>query len=283
MAEIERLTDVRHELLSVAHLPPLSTTATQLIEAIGDPDVELRVVASIIERDPPLVARILGLANSAYFAQKTPIVRIEQAIVRVLGLNMVKSLSLSMALAGSFRTEACENFKLRDYWLHALGTAGLASGLGRRLRDPAQRPADVLYLAGLLHNLGSLVLVHLRPTQMAEVYATIASGDQDDSSALEQQLTGVNRWQAGEWLAVRWHLPEPVTATLGQVANPNYDGEHQPIVAVVSAARHWMLARDSGVPIDFRVPGVDSDLTDAVAEELNHRWDNLLGLANTLT
>lgn len=283
MAVTERLTDVRHELLDVAHLPPLATTATQLIEVIGDPDVDLLTVARIIERDPPLAARILGLANSAFFAQTTPIAGIEQAIIRVLGLNMVKSLSLSIALAGSFKTKECKHFQLRDYWLHALGAAGLAAGVGRRLSDEAQRPADVLYLAGLLHNLGSLVLVHLRPQEMDQVYAMIANGDRDGALALERRLLGVDRWQAGQWLAFRWHLPEPVTLTLGQMANPAYTAKYLPILEVVRAARAWMLARDSGAPIDFRVPGVEAALTDAVAEELQEHWDELLGLANTLT
>jgi HD-like signal output (HDOD) protein len=283
MAASERSTEVRHELLDVAHLPPLATTATQLIEAIGDPDVELRTVARIIERDPPLAARILGLANAAFFAQTTPIVDIEQAIIRVLGFNMVKSLSLSIALAGSFKTKECKHFQLRNYWLHALGAAGLAAGVGRRLRDEAQRPADMLYLAGLLHNLGSLILVHLRPQAMDQVYATIATGDHAAALALERQLTGVDRWQAGQWLAFRWHLPEPVTHTLGQMANPAYAAKYLPILQVVRAARAWMLAKDDGAPIEFRVPDVAADLTDAVAEELNERWDELLGLANTLT
>lgn len=282
MAAFDRLQDARHELLNVAHLPPLSTTATELIHAVADPDVDLRTVAGIIERDPPLAARLLGLANSAFFAQATAIVSIEQAIVRVLGLNMVKSLSLSMALAGSFSTRECTNFSLRDYWLRALGVAALAAGVGRRLRDEGRRPVDVLYLAGLLHSLGSLVLVHLRPKEMDQAYAQTDAGDRDGSVSMERELIGIDRWQAGEWLAFRWHLPEPIIHTLGQLANPAYDATHLAVIEVVRAARDWVLARTGDEPIVFRVAGIEEDLTSSVADELSERWDELVSLANTL-
>ena len=164
------------EVLGLDHLPPLTAAATRLIDVASDPELEIKELAKIIEQDPPLTARILGLANSAFFGQKTPILSVEHAIVRVLGLDMVRSLSLSMALAGSFDTSQCKNFEIGDYWLHALVTSTLAAAVGRKVSDRENRPIDSLYLGGLLHSIGILVLVHVRPVEMSRVFEEMIKG-----------------------------------------------------------------------------------------------------------
>ena len=93
--------------MDLEHLPPLTPVATRLLAVTSDPDLAINELAAIIEQDPPLTARILGLANSAFFGQVNPIFKVEHAIIRVLGLNMVRSLALSIALTGG--TVACQS------------------------------------------------------------------------------------------------------------------------------------------------------------------------------
>jgi hypothetical protein len=103
------------KILQARDLPPLSFTATRLLELSADPDVEVDDLAAVIEQDPALTARILGVANSAYFGQVNPVLSVETAIIRVLGFNMVKSLALSIAMAGIFDTSKCPSFDLETY------------------------------------------------------------------------------------------------------------------------------------------------------------------------
>ena len=277
--------DVKDDILRVDYLPPLSVTATRLLEAVADPDVEVRRLAGIIEQDPPLSARILGMANSAFFGQARPVLKVEQAIVRVLGLNLVKSLALSVALAGSFDTRGCPSFRIRDYWRSALATAVLAQALARRLPNDPHRSADTLYLSGLLHNLGILVLVHLRPAEMTTVFdqlATEAAGAAS-ASALEAQIVGIDRWRAGEWLAFRWHLPEVLVHTMGQLSNLAYDGPYAPVVELVRAARGWVEAMAAGSPIELRIADLESDLAASAAAEIAASWEELSAMTANLT
>ncbi len=77
--------NARDEVLELKHLPPLSITATRLLEAVGDPDVDVERLAEIINQDPGLMGRIVGLANAAYFGQRNPITTVQEAIFVFLG------------------------------------------------------------------------------------------------------------------------------------------------------------------------------------------------------
>ncbi len=270
---------LRDEVLSLDHLPPLTAAATRLIEVASDPDLEIKELASIIEQDPPLTARILGLANSAFFGQQNPILTVEQAIVRVLGLNMVRSLSLSMALAGSFNTRQCQSFDIGDYWLHALVTSAVAAAVGRHVRDPEHRPVDSLYLGGLLHNIGTLVLVHVRPIEMSRVFGETPDESGGDPVELERALLGIDHWQAGAWLAFRWHLPEVAVHTLAHIADATYAGPHNAVVEIVRAASAWAHDHITDGDTPLSIAGLAEDLTRIVEVEVAERLDDLRKVA----
>jgi HD-like signal output (HDOD) protein len=236
------------------HIPPLSATATELLNVANDPEVDARVLAGIIEKDPQLTARLLGLANSAFFGQPRPVETLEQAIIRVLGLNVVRSLALSLALAGSFDVSKCPAYDLRHYWLMALGTAELSRDLATAMHRPEIINPDVAYLCGLLHSLGEVALVHLRPDLMCAAVHDHADHPGSDLIELERQHLGMDSWQAGEWLAFRWQLPEPVTQTIAFFANGEEAGKYRALVRVVESARVWVEASLKG-----DVPEVPSD------------------------
>ena len=273
---------LRDDVLRLDHLPPLSVTASRLLSVSADPDLDIDALAAIIEQDPPLTARILGLANSAFFGQVRPILTVADAIIRVLGLNMVRSLSLSMALAGSFNTRACRTFDLSRYWLSSLITAHLAAAVGRRLRGDPRRPADALYLSGLMHNLGALVLVHLRPRDMTQVLETALEHPEANVTEIERSVLGVDRWEAGGWLAVRWHLPEVVAHTLGNLTNTSYQGPHTAVIGVIRAASDWTREFAWGVAAEFVVPGVPDEVAAAAVGEVESRLEDLRAMAASL-
>ena len=231
---------VGSELFGVKHLPPLSHTASRLLEAVADPDIEIDELAGIISQDPPLAARLLGIANSAYFGQSRPVNSIWEAIIRVFGINMVKSLAVSIALAGTFDPGSCRGFDLADYWYSALATASLSRLLAMQYTGEPRPDGDSLYLCGMLHNLGCLLLAHLFPTQFSQA---IAEWTQDQSHAmrdLELKYLDTDHLQAGEWLARRWHLPEAVADVIGYFDDAGYQGPHALHRSIVSGASRWV-------------------------------------------
>lgn len=277
----ESIRRLREDVLCLEQIPPLSTTATRLLEIATDPDLDVPQLAAVIEQDPPLTARILGLANSAFFGQANPVLTVEGAIIRVLGLNMVRSLALSMALAGSFDTSACPAFRLEDYWLNALGTAALARELGVALKDEQAMP-DLVYLCGLLHNLGEILLVHLRPDEMQSVYKQHEKTPDSDLITLQESALGTNERVAGEWLTRQWHLPGPVVHVIGHLGMANQSGEFVRLVELVEAARAGVDRMRAGQGPDLAFDELDADSLEKVAATFSARYEELSALAELL-
>ncbi len=278
---------LREDILDLEHIPPLSMTASRLLEIAMDPDLEVTELADVIGQDPALCARILGLANSAFFAQPRPVVSVEEAIIRVLGLNMVRSLSLSIALAGSFDVGPCKGFDVADYWLSSLATAGLARDLAAALNDEGLDP-DTVYLCGLLHRLGEILLVHLRPAEMQRVYEQLAQDDAADFHALTAHWVGVDDRVAGDWLSRRWHLPVAVALVLGQVGArppaPEMAAGMNALPRLVALARHVVDGIESGsaeAP-DLSGVGIEEERAATILQGLAARYEELRALAEMM-
>ncbi len=270
---------VKDDILRLEQIPPLSTTANELLRVASAPDLDARGLAAILEKDAPITARIVGLANSAFFGQSRPVLGMEEAIIRVLGLDMVRSLALSMALAGSFDTRRCPAFDVQHYWVVSLGTAALSRDLARAVGNPEVVHPDAAYLCGLLHSLGQLALVHLRADLACDAIHAHQDAPELDIVELERVHLGVDRWQAGEWLAFRWQLPEVVQHTIGFLARAQHSGSNLALVQVVAAARAWVSASLADELPDVPAPDAAAAQFQRIVHEFHGRLDELKQLA----
>ena len=279
----------QQSIFSTAELPPLSVTANRLLALLSDPDLDICDLAGVIDQDPPLSARIIGLANAAYFSPRAPVVNVYHAIVRVLGMNFVRNLALSMVVAGSFDARRCPGFNVRRYWFEALAAGVLAHTLAVKA-PAADRPASELYyLGGLLHNLGLLFLAHVKPRETAQVFSDKARDPDHPLVDLFRVRVGATPGVAGLWLGEQWSLPGVVVEILGAVEAPVVAGDYRTPAAVVRAAVR--MARSCS-PDDEPLPdrpvghflglGLDSRIADAVEADFLQRCPELRALASLL-
>ena len=94
----------------ITALPPLPVTAQEILTCFGDEFIDASKVADVVEHDPGICAKLLGVANSAYFGLAEPVNDIREAVSRVLGVETVRSLVLAMALQRSFNSKKCREF-----------------------------------------------------------------------------------------------------------------------------------------------------------------------------
>jgi HD-like signal output (HDOD) protein len=207
--------------------------AQELLRELNREEIDINRLSRAIELDPGLTARLIGVANSAYFSQREPICDLSTAIIRVLGLNLVKSLSLGIALCTPFDTRACPAFRLDRYWCLAMLTSTLASQLApqAKLENGA---GDSLFLGGLLHNLGELVLAHCFPRQACEVLRQVQAEQAAPAlDELQREIIGFSASEAGVILGQKWHLPEPILHVIGHHHNHQYREENWRIVCLI--------------------------------------------------
>ncbi len=269
-------------MIVIESIPPLPATAATLLAMASDPDVEIDDLARVIERDPPLNARVLGIANSAFYAPRQPVMTAKDAIIRVLGLNMVRNLAFGMALSGGLSTAACPRFDLTRYWLTALGVADMSSGLTRASRGEGLPDPDTAYLVGLLHNLGELLLAYHWPHEMDEVLKRTALQLDTLPEQHEIDLIGMDHWQAGAILARHWQLPAIVADSV-EALGPSIDPvRHTSLVRVLLATRRWLFAVMAGRVDALRVDGVDDTYCDYRSGGFMDRYDALQTLARSM-
>ncbi len=239
------VSSVRVEIQKIDYLPPMPSIAQEILIASNDVNSDMDDIAEIIKKDPALTVKIISMANSAFFGFGRNVSTLEQAIINVLGLDLVKGFALSMAMSSVFEPEKCKGFELKRYWSSAFLTAELASGFtndidSKQILDPNQ-----LYLYGLLHNIGILVLAHRFPNIMSDLFLSANEDKEKRLIEYEKETIDFNHHDAGSWLAQKWKLPYEIIDTIDHHHNLEYKGRNTNFVLLIGfcsrVARQWLL------------------------------------------
>lgn len=189
-------------------LPSLPTVVMELLQTMGRDDVDIHRLARGISHDQALAARTLRVANSPFYGMQGRIDTIAEAIT-VLGFVNVRSLVTTAGIAMAWPASGAAGFAPRIFWRHSLGVASCAAALA----PFAGLRADPLFLAGLLHDIGRLVLVVTHPHAYAEILQQRAQTDCLLRDA-ERAVLGFDHAQIGSELCHHWRIPAPIAAAV---------------------------------------------------------------------
>lgn len=195
-------------------LPALSKVVRDLINYLQRPEVDVGQVAYRIARDPALAAKLLRLANSSFYGLQRQVATIRDALT-VLGLRATRTLITGAAVMTHFQTLGVAGYDQRAFWLHSAGTALCARTLARELGTNMENS----FTAGLLHDIGRLILATRFPEKYRNVMAYRAEHDCYPIEA-EQEVLGFNHTQIGAALAVRWKFPAEIAEAIANHHNP---------------------------------------------------------------
>ncbi len=200
-------------------LPSLPAVVAELLSSMEQDDIDLHYLASRIALDQALTAKTLRLANSSFYGMPSKVTSIQQAM-SVLGLHSVRTLVTACGVINAVPPSAAAALDFDAFWHDAIATAVWARALARHLR---QSP-ETAFTAGLLHNLGTLVLATRFPEQYAAVPAW--RREHDDASVAEAELAvfGVDHTQAGSALAAYWKFPPTIQDAISQQHRANASG-----------------------------------------------------------
>lgn len=220
---------------SISALPPLPATAQEILTCFGDEFIDADKVTAVVEGDPGICAKLLGLSNSAYFGLAEPVNSIGEAISRVLGVDTVRSLVLAMAIQRSFDRTRCPAFNTERFWMQSLSTAECCKKLAGLDSDADDDVRDLAYSAGLCHNLGLLALVHLEPARTNAVLVAHRDTAEPNSlaSLFDDELSTDHKIMTAE-VARNWSLPDPMVHAYQFRAFPDSECDH-PLGVVVAA------------------------------------------------
>jgi putative nucleotidyltransferase with HDIG domain len=188
-------------------LPSLPSLYTQVVELIQSPDGSIKKIGEVIAKDLAMTAKILQLVNSAFFGIPQHISNPAQAAC-LLGLDTIKALILSIGIFTKFEQKRFAHFGIENLWNHSIKTGAIAKKVADK--EGADRYlADNAFMAGLLHDVGKLVLVSNVPEKYEEVIETKKDQNMTLNEA-EQSVFGATHADVGAYLTGLWGFPDAI-------------------------------------------------------------------------
>jgi len=198
-------------IMTIRDLPAMPHVASKVLELSSDPDTSASRLQQVISDDQAMTARILKIANSAMYACSRRIKTLSEAIV-MLGFNSIRSLVVTSAARNLYSTGSARmGLKERLLWEHSIGCA-----FACRLLVSRKHPAftEEAFLAGLMHDIGKLVLNLQMPDRFEEI-VQIVYNENREFHETELELLGFDHARVGALLVNKWKLSPSLEAVIG--------------------------------------------------------------------
>jgi HD-like signal output (HDOD) protein len=191
----------------IKNLPALPALQNQLTEELRKDSPSMEHIGEIISRDIGMTAKILQLVNSAFFGLAQPISNPADAAI-YLGLNTIRSLALSVEIFSQYDQKRCKTFSLEVLASHSWTTGVMARCVAQQERQELKF-LEQCFLAGLLHDIGQLVLAFGLQEEYSAVIAQAMSQNLPVWQ-VEQEVFGASHADVGAYLLALWGLPNPI-------------------------------------------------------------------------
>jgi putative nucleotidyltransferase with HDIG domain len=236
-------------------IPSMPDVVAQALRLVDDPNASPAQFEKLLSRDPPLVATILRLANSPVygFAHKRESVR--EAVVGI-GLKGLRGVLLGSTLKRFLGSQfACYGRDPLTLWRHALAV-GVGSRVLAKQARTAQQDADEMFVAGLLHDLGKLLLAQFL-TRAGEDLTKTAEA----THIAEKRALGISHQEAGTMMAERWNLAPVVREVIARHHSETCADQFHRALAIVRLADQVATDRGAGAgPLGMRKAVFEADL-----------------------
>jgi HD-like signal output (HDOD) protein/prolyl-tRNA editing enzyme YbaK/EbsC (Cys-tRNA(Pro) deacylase) len=245
---------MREKVERVNELPAMPGLAAEIIRIRNNPYAHATELAAVIEQDPSLSAQVIRFAGSPLYGYQGKVSSVEQAIVRVLGMDFVEDLAFGLSLGKAFNNPKEGPLGLNSFWQHSLYCAALTQALCNQIDYGVRPPASVAYLSGLLHNFGVLLLGHLFPAQFERLNRAVNQEQDRSLVELERENIAVSHTELGLWLMDAWDMPKEITEAVAEHHSPEHRGDYSVFANLVYIANALLKRHGIGDAESMEIP-----------------------------
>ncbi len=257
MADPDTLQRMRELISGIKNLPTLPVVIARLAEMLADPETSVKRVTQLLAEDQALTAKLLKLANSAYYGFAGQVGSVSHAVV-MLGFGGVRDVALSASVIDLFHGHAGEGnelgelFPVAEFWEHSIATGVACRTLARtcKLGDPEEA-----FVAGLLHDIGKLIMLEHTADKLLDVLRACRDGEQTFLQAEAGQ--GTSHAALGRLLVEQWKLPERISEPVGFHHRIRPRRATAPVTAAVQFADIFVRGRGVGASGDDFLPPLE--------------------------
>lgn len=236
--------DLVRETSTLVSLPEIYLRIKQILE---DPKAGMVNVAEVISRDPGLTARLLKIANSAFFGFPSRVDTVAQA-ANLLGVERINNLVLSTTVTRAFSRISEKNMNMDMFWQNSIYRAVLSQLLAKHYNEGnSERP----FIQGLLADVGHLVMFQVIP-DLSHAALSRSVQECQPIHRIEEQVVGCHYAQVGGELLRSWELPENLWAVVRFQNDPAVAGRFQNEASFVNLANTITRSADPDTPLTER-------------------------------
>jgi HD-like signal output (HDOD) protein len=198
---------IKDVISGLGSIPSLPAIYEQAVQELQSPDPSIARLAAIISQDAPMTAKILQLANSALLGVRCNISNAAQAVT-LIGFDMIRSLVISVHIFSQLDEHQVEELDVPQLWRHSLSTASIARSIAQYERS-AKPVLEDCFTAGLLHDIGKLILIASLPHKYKRVISRVLKENIPLLQA-EQEAFNCTHAEVGAYLIGIWGLPHAI-------------------------------------------------------------------------
>jgi putative nucleotidyltransferase with HDIG domain len=240
----------------------------RLFELIHSPSSGAKEISAVVNIDPNLTARLLRIANSCFYNFSRKIDTVTRAVT-VIGNAELYQLVLSISAVKTFNTIPNELVKMETFWRHSVYTGLLARALA--IRANVLHP-ERLFVAGLMHDIGSIILYHQRPEAMRDILL-MAEGDEEVLYQAELERFQFSHASIAGYLMDKWHLPEELADAVKWHHEPQQAQVARMEAHILYLANHLVNESEQGNFMGS--PKADIQISQTMLEEIGLQEDEL--------
>lgn len=222
---------------NIRNLPTPPIVFHQIQKVIKDPNVSAGQIASILSEDPAMSVKVLKLTNSAFYGLSREVESVKQAVV-IVGLEAIKNLVLSASVLDMFKGKDIDQDFQEKFWRHSLATAFCARILARKLKSRGIVDPDLSFSAGLLHDIGKIILCCFLQDEYKKFTEARLTDQQSQTYEIEESILGYNHSQIGALLAVQWKLPSKIGEAITFHHHPQNNVNEDPTPYLICIANY---------------------------------------------
>jgi len=252
---------VKRVVSNIRNLPTPPIVFHQIQKVINDPGVSAVKVASILSEDPAMSAKVLRLTNSAFYGLAREVESVRQAVV-IVGFEAIRNLVLSASVLDMFKGKDLDEEYQEKYWRHSLSTAVCCRLLASKVRSRGFVDPDAAFSAGLLHDVGKMVICCFLPEEYKTIKAERNTDHDSPDFVVEERLLGYNHALIGGFLGTQWKIPQKLVGAITYHHQPDQCESDDPIAYIVALAD--FVAKKAFVDDEERpqVEAIDQNLLD---------------------
>lgn len=270
--------DLRQAVRNLNELPAFPVIAQKLLALKLNTDQGEQQMMLLIAQEPLISARIIGLANSPLLGASRKIDSANDAAM-ILGLSRVKSVATGIAVM-SLANQPIGRFDPQELWLHNMCVAFAMLPVVRAMPVAKRPPDDLIFLAGMLHDIGYLALAYLDPRRSDDLHTRMVIETGRLAIEVERELLEVTHEELGAELAKHWNLPGDLVAAIHYHHTPDAQGAEEtlPLARIINITEKLIPISGLHESVGYQIAaeewvalGIDPDMADEISALANEQ------------